>query len=251
MSSSLPVNNFRYFAKIVPYPGNPITSNTTIYFPGQYILVVAVGAGGAGGGTGADVCYAGDGGDTVVTNSYQSIIAGGGVGGESGSYAIDPYGLGGAGGIGSVSNVQYYQILHGNPGGSGNYNYGGSGAAIPTGYISAIKKVLGDIGSPTTIPLNIQSIPGTNSSAGSGYGAGGGGNSGASGNGGGGGGSGAVVVALMSGGTFNITVAPLNTQITTCAGYRNPSYAYGMPGVVYLFQITPCNLNAVKFPNFF
>ncbi|MEM4048858.1 MAG: hypothetical protein QW750_06225 [Zestosphaera sp.] len=86
--------------------------------------------------------------------------------------------------------------------------------------------------------LSIPSTAGTHYSQGSGYGAGGGGNSGYSQNGGGGGGSGAVVVGIMSPGTFNITVAPLNTQITTCAGYRNPSYAYGMPGVVYLIPLS-------------
>ncbi|MEM3988746.1 MAG: hypothetical protein QXZ22_09170 [Sulfolobales archaeon] len=220
-----------------------ITSNTVMYVPTN-VLVVAVGAGGAGGGTGEETCYAGNGGNTIVSNSYQSIIAGGGGGGWSGNLNGSAsvcegcaYGPGGSGGTGSVSNVQYYQILNGNAGGNGNYDIGGSGAAIPTGYNLAIQQVLSAAGYLPTSPLSIPSTPGTNSSEGSGYGAGGGGNSGSSGNGGGGGGSGAVVVGIMSPGIFNITVAPLNTQVTTCAGYANSSYAYGRPGVVYLIPL--------------
>ncbi|MEM3829878.1 MAG: hypothetical protein QXP36_11805 [Conexivisphaerales archaeon] len=255
MSSSLPVNTFRYIPKIVPYPGNPITSSTTINIPGQYVLVVAVGAGGAGAGAGGETCQAGNGGSTIVSNSSQSIIAGGGGGGWSGNYNGSSsvcegckYGLGGAGGIGSVSNVEYYQILNGNAGFPGGSNYGGSGNTILAGYNAAIQQVLSMAGLAPSATVSIPSAPGTDSSEGSGYGAGGGGSSGTSGNGGGGGGSGAVVIGLMSSGTFNITVAPLNTQVTTCAGYTNSSYAYGMPGVVYLFQILSCDLSAVKFP---
>ncbi|MEM4066757.1 MAG: hypothetical protein QXV17_07850 [Candidatus Micrarchaeaceae archaeon] len=255
MSSSLSVNTFRPLYQIVPYSGNPITSNTTVTIPGTYVLVVAIGGGGAGGGTGSETCQAGNGGNTTVSNSTQVIIAQGGEGGwagnSSGSLAVCvgcTYGPGGAGGTGYVLNVQYYQIVNGITGSYGGYRYGGPGSAISAGYNTAIRQVLSSAGLLFSSFVPIPSIPGTNSSVGSGYGAGGGGNSGYPNNGGGGGGSGAVVVALMQPGTFNITVAPLNTQVTTCAGYTNPSYAYGMPGAVYLFQILPCNLNAVKFP---
>ncbi|MEM3845888.1 MAG: hypothetical protein QXU98_09325 [Candidatus Parvarchaeota archaeon] len=226
-----------------------ITSSTTVYVPTN-VLVVAVGGGGAGAGTTQPVayagrtvwwsCQAGNGGNTIVTNGNQTITAGGGQGGWSGYYdwtsnGPPTGGRGGAGGTG-LASVKYYQILNGNAGSRGGYETGGSGAAIPSGYNTAIQQVLSAFGYSSTFSLSIPSTPGTNSRGGSGYGAGGGGSAVGLG-GGGGGGSGAVVVGIMSPGTFNITVAPLNTQITTCAVYRNSSYAYGMPGVVYLIPL--------------
>ncbi|MEM3845889.1 MAG: hypothetical protein QXU98_09330 [Candidatus Parvarchaeota archaeon] len=229
----------------LPNIGSPIvlTTNATITFPSYVnsVLVVAVGGGGAGGGLGAGECEASSGGNTIVSNSYQSITAGGGQGGWSGAngsaYSSDP----GSGGTGSVSNVTYYQILNGNAGSPGSGSYGGTGGTIPTGYNTAIQQVLRAAGYSNQLSLSIPSTPGTASSQGSGYGAGGGGDSQLENYTGGGGGSGAVVVGLMSSGTFNITVAPLNSQITTsicAASYANPSYAYGMPGIVYLFPLT-------------
>ncbi|MEM3830121.1 MAG: hypothetical protein QXP36_13050 [Conexivisphaerales archaeon] len=227
----------------------PITSNTTMTIDAPQVLVVAVGAGGAGGGTGGKTVKAGDGGYTLVYNSYQTVFAGGGLGGWSGNYHNPLWGPGGAGGVGEVGgDIRYYQILNGN---SGQQNVGmflpysgGQGGPLPSGYQQAIQQVLQQAGINYSVSLTIPSTPCTPStyppptpgSPGSGYGAGGCGNAGASADTGGGGGSGAIVVALMDGGTLNIIVGQ-GGQITPGLNYSCPSCAAGLSGVVYLVPL--------------
>ncbi|MEM3846342.1 MAG: hypothetical protein QXU98_11665 [Candidatus Parvarchaeota archaeon] len=230
----------------------PITSNTSIAINTRQVLVVAVGGGGAGGGTDAVTVQAGSGGNTVVTNGSQTITAGGGQGGWAGNYAGSQnvcvgcyWGPGGSGGTGSVQGVQYYQILNGNAGGNGGGGVGGSGGALPSGYNTAIQQVLQEAGISCSISLSIPSTlckptqSNSDGSPGSGYGAGGCGNGGSSSNGGGGGGSGAVVVAIMNGGTFNITVGQGGQPSPSSSGvtYSCLSCSTGLPGVVYLVPL--------------
>ncbi|MEM3830122.1 MAG: hypothetical protein QXP36_13055 [Conexivisphaerales archaeon] len=234
----------------------PITSNTTMTINTPHVLVVAVGGGGAGGGTGPATAQGGNGGNTVVTNGSQTITAGGGQGGWSGNTTAPStgelhvcigciIGPGGAGGTGSVENVQYYQILNGNNGSTGLV-VGGQGGPLPGNYNQAIHQVLEESGiiylDPLLSTLFLQ-IPSTSCTTtygecnpGSGYGAGGCGNW----TGGlavaGGGGSGAVVVGIMNGGTFNITVGQ-GGQLTPGLEYRFPTCSAGLPGVVYLVPL--------------
>jgi hypothetical protein len=150
----------------------PITSNTTMTINTPHVLVVAVGGGGAGGGIGTITVQGGNGGNTVVTNGSQTVIAGGGQGGWSGNYTTFGGGLvptcvgciigpGGDGGTGSVENVQYYQILNGNKGGNGNIQgaFGGQGGALPSGYNQAIQQVLQEAGINYSVSLTIPSTP--------------------------------------------------------------------------------------------
>ncbi|MEM3301665.1 MAG: hypothetical protein QXX23_06920 [Thermoplasmata archaeon] len=249
----------------------PITSNTTMAINSPHVLVVAVGGGGAGGGTGPLTEQGGNGGNTVVTNGSQTITAGGGQGGWSGNYNGPGsvcvgchWGPGGDGGTGSVEGVQYYQILNGNKGGDAIPIFtstscygtigviGGQGAALPSGYQQAIQQVLQEAGINYSVSLTIPSTPCKPSenrylpseyiygTPASGYGAGGCGNAGHTNNASGGGGSGAIVVALMNGGTFNITVgqggqpAP---NLISCPTSTGTLCSVGMPGVVYLVPL--------------
>ncbi|MEM3291122.1 MAG: hypothetical protein QW046_06355 [Candidatus Micrarchaeaceae archaeon] len=251
----------------------PITSSTTMTINTPHVLVVAVGGGGAGGGTGCGTEQGGNGGNTVVTNGSQTITAGGGQGGWSGNYCGSggtcvgcALGPGGDGGTGSVENVQYYQILNGNAGTAGIGLYtpycgtsvliglkGGNGGALPSGYQQAIQQVLQEAGINYSVSLTIPSTPCQpsenhfiyptayiNGTPATGYGAGGCGNGGHTYNASGGGGSGAIVVALMNGGTFNITVgqggqpAP---NLISCPSNSGPLCSVGMPGVVYLVPL--------------
>ena len=185
-------------------------------------------------------------------------------------------GPGGDGGTGSVENVQYYQILNGNKGGNGNIQgaFGGQGAALPSGYQQAIQQVLQEAGINYSVSLTIPSTPCGSTFRfisipeyipypGSGYGAGGCGSAGGSFYApfytssawinelmslggelweemliaaGGGGGSGAVVVGIMNGGTFNITVGQ-GGQLSSNVLYSCPSCSVGLPGVVYLVPL--------------
>ncbi|MEM3845645.1 MAG: hypothetical protein QXU98_08090 [Candidatus Parvarchaeota archaeon] len=215
----------------------PITSSTTMTIDAPQVLVVAVGAGGAGGGTGGKTVQAGNGGYTLVYNSYQTVFAGGGLGGFSGNFNNPLWGPGGGGGVGEVGgDIRYYQILNGNPGAQDpcliTACVGGNGGALPSGYQQAIHQVLQQAGINYSVSLTIP----TSLCTGSGFGAGGCGNGGASANSGGGGGSGAVVVALMDGGTLNIIVGQ-GGQITSGLVYSCPRCAAGLPGVVYLVPL--------------
>ncbi|MEM3988747.1 MAG: hypothetical protein QXZ22_09175 [Sulfolobales archaeon] len=216
-----------------------LTTSTTITVPSyaNSVLVVAVGGGGAGGGTGYATIQAGNGGDTVVTNGNQTIIAGGGQGGYSGNNSTATYGSAGTGGTGSVSNVPFYQILDGLPGIGGNTS-GGAGAAISTGYSTAIYNVLSTAGLFEQFNISIPSLGANSSILAFGFGASGAGYDSTSFYGGGGGGSGAVVVGLMSSGTFNITIGqggvPSTSTEVSYGGTTTYLAAYGRPGVVYL-----------------
>ncbi|MEM3845890.1 MAG: hypothetical protein QXU98_09335 [Candidatus Parvarchaeota archaeon] len=216
-----------------------LTTNATITVPSYVnsVLVVAVGAGGAGGGSGVATIQAGNGGDTVVTNGNQTIIAGGGQGGYSGNNSTATYGSGGAGGTGSVSNVPFYQILDGLTGIGASSSGGGAGVAIATGYSTAIYNVLTTAGIFEQFNIFIPSFGANPGLSPSGYGVGGTGY-GLNSYGGGGGGSGAVVVGLMTSGTFNITIGqggvPSTSTEVSYGGSSTQLAAYGMPGVVYL-----------------
>ena len=249
----------------------PITSSTTMTINSPHVLVVAVGGGGAGGGTGPLTEQGGNGGNTVVTNGSQTVMAGGGQGGWSGNYNGSggtcvgcAFGPGGDGGTGSVEGVQYYQILNGNAGTAGIGLYtpyegtsvliglkGGNGGALPSGYQQAIQQVLQEAGINYSVSLTIPSTPCTpsinnfldgyiNGTPATGYGAGGCGNGGHTYNASGGGGSGAIVVALMNGGTFNITVGQGGqpaSNLISCPSNSGPLCSVGMPGVVYLVPL--------------
>ncbi|MEM4056444.1 MAG: hypothetical protein QW578_05335 [Thermoplasmatales archaeon] len=252
----------------------PITSNTTITINAPYVLAVAVGGGGAGGGTGCGTEQGGAGGNTVVTNGSQTITAGGGQGGWSGNYCGSggtcigcALGPGGDGGTGSVEGVQYYQILNGNAGSAGIELYmntsccgtvpvgyeGGNGGALPSGYQQAIQQILQQASINYSVSLTIPSTPCTpsenhflnptayiNGTPASGYGAGGCGNGGHTYNASGGGGSGAIVVALMNGGSFNITIGQGGqpaSNLISCPSNSGTLCSVGMPGVVYLVPL--------------
>ncbi|MEM4369839.1 MAG: hypothetical protein QXX15_02985 [Desulfurococcaceae archaeon] len=240
----LPIPGYNVYVPPPSLPFVALTTSTTVTVPSYVnsVLVVAVGGGGAGGGAGYATVQAGNGGDTVVTNGNQTITAGGGQGGWSGNYSTATVGAAGLGGTGYATNVPYYQVLSGLGGNTGvngtalNVYIEVAGATIPSGYTTAIYQVLSNVVMPPQIQLSIPSF--SSPSGAYGYGAGGAGYNTTTFVGGGGGGSGAVVVGLMSSGTFNITIGeggvPSTSTEVSYGGSSTQLAAYGTPGVVYL-----------------
>ncbi|MEM3830120.1 MAG: hypothetical protein QXP36_13045 [Conexivisphaerales archaeon] len=227
----------------------PITFSTALKLDASQVLVVAVGGGGAGGGTGGTIEYeqAGSGGPSIVINdSNQMIFAGGGAGGWNSAFNDVNWSWNWGGGTGSVENVQYYQILNGYGGG-----YYGQAGVLSDKYTQAIQQVLEEAGVIVPLALKIPTPPPTQTGpcfspttcyswttlcTGFGFGAGGCGNGNTLNTLGSGGGSGAIVVGIMNGGTFNITVGQ-GGQLSPHATYSCPSCSVGLPGAVYLVPL--------------